>query len=609
MNPMQRLAVLAVLAVLGVLGVLLPFGASATPAAEPGSATAAQVEAGRRLYVEGVLPSGAPLVGLRRGAVSLSGAQAACAACHRASGMGGVEGMLRVPPINARYLFPQAGDLHLVNVDGIRGKALARSHAPYDTASLERVLHEGFDVGGRLLGDVMPRYDLAADDRAALLAYLQQLSVDYSPGASRQKIRFAVVVTPGVTPARREAFEAMIHAAVVAKNGSTQPRKRYMTTAATFVSQTERRWEVETWALTGAPATWAAQLDERYRQAPVFALLSGLSETTWTPVDEFCRRQQVPCWFPSVRLPSETAVPAGLYFSRGIVLEAEVLARVLKGQAGPAPRQVLSVHAGDSLGRAASAALQSALGTGGPTLQTRVIADLRPDALRKAIGTARPGDVLALWLTAEQLPLLDGLAPPPGVQVFFSGSLVPTGPKSPMPVAWRSTANLVYPFELSPRRAANLAYMHSWLKLNGLPLVDEVMQSEVFFALNLMTDTLQDMLDNLYRDYLVERAEDMLGKRESIKAEQESRDRRTLGRVAVASVAAEARSGLVVSDAPDAAAAQRRAYGQGDSEGTSVYPRLSLGPGQHFASKGAYIVRYGQASGEQPAGEPDWIVP
>jgi hypothetical protein len=43
--------------------------------------------------------------------------------------------------------------------------------------------------------------------------------------------------------------------------------------------------------------------------------------------------------------------------------------------------------------------------------------------------------------------------------------------------------------------------------------------------------------------------------------------------------------------------------------GTTLYPHLSLGPEQRFASKGGYIVRFADASGDRLIGESGWIVP
>ncbi|MDY7574587.1 c-type cytochrome [Actimicrobium sp. CCI2.3] len=574
------------------------------------------VEQGRKIYTQGLLVSGQRLEANRGDGERLGGQQAACISCHRASGMGSVEGTQRVSAINQRYLFAMDGDLVMANMDGRRGKTVNQSHAPYTDASLARALDEGIAVDHRVLSTVMPRFSLTPQDLAALSAYLRQLSSAYSPGVSKQTIRFASIITPDVSPKRREIFKAMLQAALVSKNSSTSPRKRYMTSAASFATQTERRWEVQVWELNGAPETWGAQLTAFYNAWPVFAVLSGVADSTWAPVDAFCKTEKIPCWFPITAVPTAGTAGYGLYFSRGVELQAQVLARYLHSKrtlaAGVAaarrPARVVQIHSGGS-GDVAAQAFRQALEQDGMDVMTTALPTdeaLAPVALRAALKAVRPDDAVALWLAPHQLQWLAAIKPPAGVQFYVSGSQADSG--NDLAPAWKPVSFQVYPYELPQLRGANLAYLYSWLKLRNLPLVDEPLQSELFFALNLMTDTLQDMLDNLYRDYLIERTEDMLGKREASKVEQENRDRVTLGRMAHAAVVTEMVKGRVVSEAGNAQDAQKRAFGSGDSAGTTVYPHLTLGPGQRFASRGAYIVR-ASPNGEQLTAVSDWIIP
>jgi hypothetical protein len=149
------------------------------------------------------------------------------------------------------------------------------------------------------------------------------------------------------------------------------------------------------------------------------------------------------------------------------------------------------------------------------------------------------------------------------------------------------------------------------------------MQSEAYFAVSFLTDTVTEMLDNVYRDYLIERAENMISRREGAKTEAEFYSS-TQSRVRIPTAPADpvaagsvAPVGPAVPGVPNVRQVPSRAAPRGaleqaggafrQREGTTAYPRLGLGPGQRFASKGAYIVRFGE--GGALLADSTWIVP
>jgi hypothetical protein len=356
-----------------------------------------------------------------------------------------------------------------------------------------------------------------------------------------------------------------------------------------------------------------------------------------------------------------------MYFSRGARLEAEVLARHiedgLKGKSaktanagkGDRPSRLLQVYADAGVADSAVTALRAQL-DGEPVVVTdfRLGADRAPLAVQLAgLGA---NDKVVFWLTPGPLRSLAGL-PLPKAEIYFSATL--GGEDKLLPdAAWRAAANVIYPYQLPELRQRGLTVFKEFLRIRSLPLEDEVLQSEVYFALNYLNDTLVDMLDNVHRDYLLERGENMLSLREAARAEDEARDLslpksnlmksdakplRDMAQRAIVvrpqtrnAVAREPEPGAAVvapqrgmgmlaagpGRAADAAAvrpepAARLGADAGDNvsrmsgapSSTNVYPRLSLGQSQRHASKGAYIVRFGAAGGPlwQPVSE--WLIP
>jgi len=540
------------------------------------------LEKGRQIYQEGVLSSGKPLVGMRLDKVKVEGAQAACVSCHYHSGMGSVEGNLQIQPISARFLFGEDKALAVMDVRG--DKRFNVTHPPYTDESLATTLRTGINNNGVELNVLMPHFDLNKEDMAALTAYLRQLSNQWSPGVTADKIQFATVIAPGVEPERSKAVLDILEHTIAQKNANTVPRKqvgrrRHMVSSAEMVLGTERRWELHVWELQGHPDTWQKQLDKYYREQPVFAIISGISNTTWQPVQSFCEHQHVPCWFPSVDLPPDNAGHYSVYFSKGVAVEAGVLAKYLHSKTDR-PHRVIQVYRDDYVGNHVAKDFTNALLGSGIKVETRILHDNKQQELLKELQGLAANDVVMFWLRPADLASLKDIAQPLKATSYFSAELM-GGERGPIPESWKSTARLVYPYELPEQRRENLELFYAWFMRNKTLLVDEPVQAETFFAVEFLSKTISEMLDNLYGDYLLERARNMIGSEEVVMAEEIARER--------------GKQGIPVT------------AGSNKRESTTIYPHLSLGNGQSFASKGAYIVRLND--GGKLVAESEWIVP
>ncbi len=580
------------------------------------TASESDIEKGRRIYIEGILPSGAILKGVRSGE-DYSGKQAACVSCHRPSGMGSVEGDIEVPPITGNYLY-RTGELLLTTMDPRSGKRFNQAHEPYTDATLALAISKGQHVSGRDMSELMPRYALKKDELRALIAYLKQLSSDYSPGATKESVKFATVITADTDPEKRRILLNTLTRSFKQKNSSTivsngvgskRTGRRHMVTAAEMVLGTERNWQLQVWDLTGRPETWRAQLDAYYRKEPVFALVSGTTGSTWQPVHEFCEQAHVPCWLPSVALPVDVGDSFySLYFQRGVKLEADVLAKYFTDDANKAPKRIVQIYHQDLLGNSASAALTDVLKETDIKIENRPLQQADSASLNKLLADLNAQDAVMLWLDAADLSLLDNVVPPKA-SVYLSGRLS-GAEKAPLVPAWKQVANMIYPYELPDKRQVSLNYFHRWARFSQIEIEDEPLQAEVYFATEFLSETMTEMLDNIYRDYLIERGESMLSRSQTANAEIRDRTRQVLRWSTQTPRGAPAQAAKIeTSEAGKEKNIVGTNYAAQPSKSTTIYPRMSLGVGQRFASKGAYIVRFEDANKEKLTPVSPWIIP
>lgn len=469
--------------------------AQSTTVPMPQAGLADQIGAGRRIYENGILPSGAPLRAWRAG-MMLTGADGACVTCHQPSGMGTLEGKRIVPPVAGRVLYRP------VTHDGPRRSRRfefsarnVRTRPAYDIDKLARAVRDGVSAGGEALAWLMPRYELDAGALAALDAYLRTLSAGTAPGVDADVVHFATVVAPGSAPGREQAMLEVLHACF--EQDMADQRKLG-----------GRAWKLHVWHLDGAPAAWDAQLATAWTRQPVFALLSGISGRGWGPIDHFCERSGVPCLFPNTDMPQAGGGSWSMYLSGGLELEAHVLARRIRG-AERAATKVVQVFREGGLGADAARLLATALAGSDITVEARALAaDALLDARVIETGT---NDALVLWLSGEDVARLPDAEAPASAAIYLSGTL--GGFESvPLPERWRAAALIVYPVELPAALRARLEYsLRPWLETHGIPPRDERLQGSTLAACNLLIEGMARIRDVYVPQYLVESVEIAMG--------------------------------------------------------------------------------------------------
>ncbi len=181
----------------------------------------------------------------------------------------------------------------------------------------------------------------------------------------------------------------------------------------------------------------------------------------------------------------------------------------------------------------------------------RVDWKISPSLMRRA----SKADALVLWLRAADIAAL-GKPPVVSPPVFMSG-LMGGLERSPLPVAWRSSMRIAYPFALPEQRRVGVDFAFGWFSIRHIPVVAEQVQADTYLACGLLAETLKHMVDTFVPDYLVERIEDGIGHR-------------------------------II---------------------TGYYPHLTLGTGQRFASKGGYVVHFSELQGTRLIADSGWLVP
>lgn len=529
------------------------------------------IRLGEKMYRDGILPSGDTIPAFIRGDVEIDSSSFSCSSCHLRAGFGSFEGGVITPPTTGNKLYqPYRRPLSLKDVEDqatriFYAKTVLERPA-YTRESLAAALRYGIDPAKQVFNDVMPRYPLSDSDMSILISYLELLSAEPSPGASSGEFKFATIITEEVSREDRQALLEPLQNFIDKKNNQLKMYNDFIKfgyTPTIDMKSAFRSASLTVWELKGAPSTWRRQLAAYNTANPVFAVLGGISNSSWQPIHDFCEAERLPCLFPITDFPviSETGWYT-YYFNKGYVQEGEAVARYLNRQTAPSPESnILQIIQESPAGQLLADGFnkgRSDTGLPAVTSVTLSAGELHsPSILHQLIKKHRPA-ILLLWTDAavlQQLPDIIKLLPTAG-QVYVSSTFLGKM-TSALAENIRNSVYITYPYRLTPYVGPKTGGFDARVPL--LPSARDfgdrrissrstaMLQQATLQGLNLIND-------NLYRDHLL----DIM----SMQMDLTVRD----------------------------------------------YERFSFGPGQRYASKGCYIIQLGP--GDNPALLPrsEWVV-
>lgn len=532
---------------------------------------------GERMYRQGILPNGEPMQAIVAADVPVDGQMFTCVNCHQRSGLGSIEGSVITWPINGKELYTprrRTGAWHAAKQKQGPG-AMERWSLPsqyqaadarpeYTDETLARAIRKGADPTGRKLERAMPRYQINDSDMNILNHYLENLSTEHDVGVDDNRIRFATVVTEGVSAEDKEAMLAVLKSHIKTHNTQTRPHQRRARAGPFYKTEkygAYRQFELEVWELNGSRDSWRAQLESYYQANPVFAMLGGIASGDWAPIHHFCEDNEIPCLFPVTDQPVISNKDwYTQYFSKGLYQEGEAAARYLRSTLDESQSiKVVQIYR-DETALLAKGFRQN-IGESGIRINAEKILGADEAINEKMLHdffVKQQAEVVLLWLDNADMILVTNWLSKKSLQTksVFASSTLLDADASFFPDQLRDKIYLTYPRDVPEDNAKKISILKRWLKIRKIPISNLDIQSQMYFLGWMLPAAISHMRSEFFRDYFIESFDMMRDQDYAI----------------------------------------------------AVFPRLTFGPGQRYASKGCYVVQL--AEGEQTTllKKSEWII-
>ena len=296
----------------------------------------AQERRGKALYLRGESPSGKEITAMV-GDLDVPSSTLTCAGCHGLRGEGKTEGGVTAGNLTWSNMVKAYGHTH----------PSGRKHGAFDEKLFTKALTEGIDPSGNELAKAMPRYKMAPEDIADLIAYLKRIEADRDPGLTDTSITVGTILP-------KDGGLAEIGAAM--KDVLTAYFANINDQGGIF----NRRIELETIDAGSDAAATAANTKMHIENDEIFAIVSGLSAGADKELAAVTREAEIPFMGPVTLLTQNSAQNNRnlFYLLPGAGQQARALVNFAVGRPELKKPRVAIVHSENELAVATAAAIE-----------------------------------------------------------------------------------------------------------------------------------------------------------------------------------------------------------------------------------------------------------
>ena len=440
---------------------------------------------GKQIYLRGESPSGKKITAML-GDLDVPASTMTCAGCHGLRGEGKAEGGVTAGNLTWPNMVKTYGHTH----------PSGRKHGAFDEKLFTRALVRGVDPAGNELAVAMPRFEMAPEDIADLVAYLKRIEADRDPGLTEKSITVGTIVPQQgalseIGAAMKDVLTAYF-ANVNDKGGIYN-----------------RRIELQTVEAGPDAATTAANAKKQVENGNVFALVSGLSAGADKELAAVTREAEIPFVGAATLLTQTTAQDNRnlFYLLPGASQQARALVDFAAHKPDLKKSRLVIIYSENELGLAAATAVDNEAHKLGWTAVTKKsFSNKSFDAAATVTALKAEGAEAVFFLAgggSEAEFISAAVAAHWTPHIFLLGALTSKDLVSSVPSSLKDRVFLSFPTVPTDVGPAGLAELRALEEKYKLPPGHTASKLNAFAAAKIFTEALKRAGRDLSREKLV----------------------------------------------------------------------------------------------------------